>query len=396
MTSTANYSAGIETNNTQITYVAEGTYAATTPPSSGWGAIRYISENLTGTKNRSRPGEINNAREAIQGVTVSEAAAGTINGALSYSTFDQFFATAMNNVWTVTTITGSSGNIALAVSGSITLTISSTTWVGITAGMWIRLTGFSNAVNNNIYRITSMTSTVLTLAAPFCTPVAETPAGSAAVVNAHQIMNSNVFTSLYIQKQLQSGSAYLVYPGAYVTGFTVQGQVGQFVQANFPVIASQEMSANAAQTGSTGLTAPTGTVNNTVKNFLGITWNDVLINATCDSFAITVANNGAAAEYGLGSSTSAGVLAGTFEVNGQLGMYFKDFTYYSLFKAETSGRLSIATRDAAGNAYVFTFLNCVLLNPQIVAGGPGQSVMAKFTIEGSPQSGGGTLTIDKL
>src|SRR5207245_173457 len=104
------------------------------------------------------------------------------------------------------------------------------------------------------------------------------------------------------------------------------------------------------------------------------------------SFSLNINNAGAALEFGMGSSVAAGVLAGTLEVTGNVKMFFKDFTLYTRFKNETAGTLEFITKDSAGNAYVFTLLNAVLLNPQIQAGGPGQPVYATFSIEGNPQS----------
>ena len=404
MVATTGYNAGIETNSTQMSYAVEtafcgGNVNTPTAPAVAFKALRYVSENMSGSKNRQRPNEINITREATQAVTVSEQAAGTLNGALSYTTYDDLFASGVGNQWgTPVSIAGATGDIILAGSGpTYTLTAGAGKWAGITAGMWIRLLGFtlSGGVNNNIYKVVSTTSTVLTLNAPFNSPVAETPAGSAAQVRALQMGNGTTFTSLFLQQQLSS-ALFLRYPGSYVSGFTVQGSVGNFVQSNFNIIATQEL--NSITNASTGgvVAAPTGSVFNCVGNFSGITWNNALVAATIDQFTITANNAGAAAQYGLGSAAAAGMLSGTFECNGTFRLFFKDFTLYQNFKSETLGTLSIAMKDGSGNAYVFTLPNATLMNPQVSAGGPGQAVMAQFTIEGNPQAAGGTLLIDRL
>jgi len=141
---TTGYSAGIETNSTQITYVVETAFAPAAPPTTGWKAIRYISENLAGSKNRNRPNEINVTREMTQAVTVSEQATGSINGALSYNTYDDFFASAMNSAFpTPVALTSTGTDMALAVSGSITLTAAAGKWANLVAGQWIRLLGYA-------------------------------------------------------------------------------------------------------------------------------------------------------------------------------------------------------------------------------------------------------------
>ena len=126
----------------------------------------------------------------------------------------------------------------------VTVTAAAGKFTNLLAGQWIRLLGYaaSASVNNNLYRITAMspstpaTATALTLAAPFNVPVTETPATTTGRLRASQITNGVTFTSLYVQKQLQSGSYYLVYPGSYCTGIQIAGSVGQFVTANFPLL----------------------------------------------------------------------------------------------------------------------------------------------------------------
>lgn len=404
MPATTNYTTAIETNATQLSYAVEtafcgGSVTAPTAPAVAFKALRYMSENLAGSKNRQRPQEINPTREMTQAVTVSEQAQGAINGALSFGTYDDLFWSALNAAAPAPiAVAGAAGDIALAGAGpTYTFTAGAGKWAGITPGMWIKTLGFvsNGGVNNNLYRVVSATSTVLTVNAPFHTPVAETPTGTNAQVRACQVMNGTYFTSLFLQQQLSS-ALFLRYPGAYVTGFQVGGSIGNFITSNFNVTATQEI--NSTTNASTGgvVAAPSGSVMNTVGNFLGVSWNNVAIAATCDQFQLTCNNDGAAAQYGLGSASAAGVLSGTFTASGTLRMYFKDFTYYQNFKSETQGSLGIACRDATGQTYVFTLPNAFLFNPNISAGGPGQSVMAEFQFEGNPQATGGTLLIDKL
>jgi hypothetical protein len=299
---------------------------------------------------------------------------------------------------TAQVIAGVAGDIALTnVSGTSATLISTTAgkFTNIAAGQWIRLLGFTNAVNNAFYRVSSKVSAMSLVLTSLAATVTETPALTAAQVRAQTVQNGVSFKSLYIQQKL-SPALWLNYPGAYVSTWTLTGGIGQFLSGAFSVLAQQEKSATAdASTGGI-LPAPSGKVIDPINGFVGALWNDAPIAATVDSFSLSVANTGAAIEFGMGSSLAAGILTGTMEVTGSIKMYFKDFTLYSRFKAETAGVLEFIVKDSSGNAYVVTLLNALLLNANINAGGPGQAVWVTFTIEGNPQSTGGTIQVDKL
>lgn len=400
MTATASYQAGTEANAAQLSYGAEATWGVV--PATTFQAIRATSETLAGTRDRTRPQEFNTAREMATAVTTRVQAGGNIAFALSYATYDDFLSCALGADWGATVaIAGVAADITLTNSSALVAVLSSTTsnkFSTVALGAWVRTLGFSNSANNDIWRVTarasnvSMTLTKVTTGAP----VTETPTGTLAQVRACLIQNSTTFKSLYMQKKLSS-SLWLNYPGWYPTAFTLSGGVGQFLNGSFTSIAQQELSAT-ADASSGGITAaPSGRVHDPISGFTGVYWNEAKIVGTVDSFSLNVANTGAALEFGMGSSAAAGIMAGTLEVNGgTLKMYFNAFTLYAQAAAETAGRLSIITKDSLGNAYVITLLSAILINPKILAGGPGQAVYAEFTIEGGPQSGGGTIQIDRL
>ena len=66
MPATAGYQAGVETNQTRISYAVEATWGIA--PAIPFQAIRYMSDTLAETKTRQRPSEINITREASQAV----------------------------------------------------------------------------------------------------------------------------------------------------------------------------------------------------------------------------------------------------------------------------------------------------------------------------------------
>jgi hypothetical protein len=399
MPATTSYQAGSEANNVQLSYGVESVWG--TVPATTFQAIRFTSETLASTKTRNRPQEVATTREMAAAVTVQVSGGGGVNFALSYGTYDDMLSALLGNDWgAVQTLAGIAGDVSITNLTGTTATLASTLgtkFSGIALGQWIRTLGFTNATNNDIWRVTarasnsSMTLTKATAGAP----VTETPAGTAAQVRAQTIANGTQFKSLFFQKKL-GASLWLNYPGVYPSDCTLSGGVGQFLNGAFTLLAQQELSAVAdASTGGV-LAAPAGRVHDPVGGFVGVFQNEAKLAATVDTFSLKIANTGAALEFGMGSAAAAGVLMGTLEVTGSMKLYFKDFTLYARYLAETQGALEFITKDATGNAYVITLPAATLMNPQIVAGGVGQAVFATFQIEGNPQATGGTIQIDKL
>lgn len=389
----------IDTNASQVSYGVEATWG--TAPATTFNAIRYTGETLSMNKTRTRPTEINSAREVIQAVTTSLTAGGALNYALSFSTYDDFFASAINGTWpALTSIAGVAGDIVLTNVSPTSCTITSATagkFTAITQGSWIRTLGFvsSAGVNNQIMYVAVKTSALSITCTTTTATVTETPTGTLAQIRQRNLRNGTGFTSLYIQ-QKYSSALWLRYGGAYVSGLTITGGIGNYLSGAITVIAQSE--ASATVTADTGgiIAAPAGSVMNPIGGFGGVFWNEASIGIV-DSFTLNIACPGAALEYGMGSATAQGIMQGNLEVTGTVKMYFQNFTLYATFLAETQGRLSIIAKDTAGQAYVFQLLNAFLNNPTIDAGGPNTAVFATFQLEGNPVTGATTtLSIDSL
>lgn len=390
---TTGYQAGTEANQLQISYGAEAAWGVA--PAAQFQAIRTMSESLSSTKTRTRPTELNTTGEVSAAVTTQVSAGGQIQFGLSYGTFDDLIAGALNSTWQVPlVIAGAAGDISTVAAGNKLTSATAGKFTGIRVGSWIRTFGFTNAANNGVFRVASMPD-AQTLVLAGGVLVNETPAGTAAQIRASSITNGTTFNSFYLQKKFGAG-LFLAYPGSYVSAMQLSGGIGKFLQGSFTFLSQQEISATAdASTGGIKA-APTGRVHDPVGGFKGAYWNETIVSSAVDSFEIDVTATGAAQEFGMGSAAAAGVIQGLIEVKGSLKVYFKDFTLYTLFKNETYGALELITYDAAANAYVITVPNSTLTDPKILAGGQNQAVMAQFSIEGNPQAAGGSIIIDRL
>jgi hypothetical protein len=206
----------------------------------------------------------------------------------------------------------------------------------------------------------------------------------------------------------------LRYTGAFPTGGSLDVGVGDYLKGTMSFLNKEEASATTEVASATYLPAPTGTIIESVKG-IGSVWRGVntgttpgvpaVVDAIIQKIGIKWNKESAAAQYGIGSAAAKGMRSGKLLVTGSLSSYFKDFSLYTQFRDEAGGPVSFFALDgpataAATKGYMFTICNATIMNPKVVAGGPGQDVMADFEIEGNPDIsstnifGGKTIQID--
>jgi hypothetical protein len=193
--------------------------------------------------------------------------------------------------------------------------------------------------------------------------------------------NGNLFKSLYFQKRYASNS-WRRYRGLYVTSCSLNLAVGQFMAANFNCVAiGEEKSTSSASTGAI-TAAPGGTVFSAVTSLSDLEIDGSPVDGVVESIRLDITNEGAAGQFGIGSALAQGVLPGVLTVGGEVRIFFKNDTYYDRFVDETEGDIAFTLTDVAGNTYLFELLNFALMNPNATAGGPGQSLISAFSLEG--------------
>ena len=95
---TTGYQAGAESNLVRMSYGPEANWSV--KPGVAFKNIRLMSENLSSTKTRNRPAELDPTGQVSSAITTQLAAGGGINFALSYGTFDDFLASVLGGAWT--------------------------------------------------------------------------------------------------------------------------------------------------------------------------------------------------------------------------------------------------------------------------------------------------------
>jgi hypothetical protein len=395
--SVTGYQAGIETTETQLSYVPESAWGTT--PSAAFAALRTTGSSLQGSKSRTRPNEITGVRRVSSAITQQEQAGGAINFNLSYGTYDDFFAGALGNDWTAAqTIAGVSGDITVTITKNVLSSTTSNKFQNLVEGQWIELRGFtaSAGANNGYYRIATKTNNQSLILAGRPVASTETPAGAAASVrNSGMLRNGDLVKSFTIQNRF-APTVWLRYAASMIAGFSLSSNVGQEFRGSFNIVSRDEVSAIAAAGNGTVNPAPTGGFFDTVAAFGGVQIDDTAPTTAVNSVSLTVSREGAGMDYGMGSAAAQGARWGQVQVAGQIELYFRDLTQYALFKNETRSRVSWRKRDPAGNSYIVTLPGSNLMNPVIQVGGPNQAILVRFDIEGGNDLALPAIQIDRF
>lgn len=413
---TTDYAAAIDSNDLIMSYVAEAAWGVT-PSTPAFQNIRLDSEGFSGSKTRTRPSEIDPAGQASAAITTKEESTGSLNFSVSAGEASNvLLAASMGGVWT-TGGTYSGSDVSMTVKDGNSQSVLTATGGAFTdpgagliiIGQFLKIFSASNAANCLIGRVVAVTATTITLDCLSGTPTAG--AMGATTIKGVCLRNGTTFNSFTFQKKLSS-ALFLRYAGAFPNDGSLDVGVGDYLKGTMSFLNKSQVSATTEIADASYVAAPTGTVIDSVKG-IGTVWRGVDTGVTAgypapiegivQKIGVKWSKEGAAAQYGIGSSSAAGVRPGKITVTGSLSTFFKDFALYSQYINEQTGPISFYALDglptsSVTKGYVITFCNATIMNPKVVAGGPGQDVMADFEIEGNPdvtsKFGGKTIQID--
>lgn len=420
---TTGYAAAIDSNDIEMAYIAETVWGTT--PSGNFQAIRLDSEGFSGTKSRTKPNEIDPSGQASASITTKEEATGSLNFSVSAGTHNDLIAASLAGVWsTAVSYTGSDVAITAADGSAKTCTITATAATFATTpgdllvvGQCVKVYAGVATTQRGIARVKAVVSdTEIDLDCCSWTPVI-TAAGTdpgemgATTIKGRFVRNGTTFNSFSFEKKL-SDSLFLKYAGSFPSGGSLDVGTGDYLKGTLSFLCKAQVSGTTS--GSTGAYAapPTGTVIDSIKG-IGTVWRGVdagttpgpvaAIAGVVQKIGVKWNKEGAASQFGMGSVASLGVRPGKMQVTGSLSTYFADFALYDQYINEQTGPISFHALDGYANSadakgYVITFCNATIMNPKVVAGGPGQDIMADFEIEGNPDVcsmyGGKTIQID--
>lgn len=388
---TTDYAAAIDTNEIIMSYGPEAQWGVN--PGGTFQDIRLDSEGFSGSKSRTRPNEINSDGQASAAITTKEESTGSLNFSLSAGTHNELLASSLASTFSTPLAMVDLTTIGAATATGFTDSANGFVTAGIVVGQMIKVSGFVTAGNNGVFRVDTVAAGSIETTPK---PAADEAATPAITIKGSMLRNGKIIQSFFFQKQL-AADKFLTYAGAWPTGGTLDVAVGDYMKGTLNFLNKAEEKA-VLDSASGHTAAPTGKVIDSINGIGSIYRNGSVIDAIIQKIGAKWEKGNARAQYGIGSASAKGIGSGLITVTGSLGSYFKDFALYDEFKNETGGPIWFQALDSTGKGYVLTFCNATIMNPKIVAGGPGQDVMAEFEIEGNPDTsgvyGGKTIQID--
>ena len=344
-------------------------------------------------------------------------ASGTISGTARISgtptatvltLFECSFTPVDGTIAGVTTISSGNTTVLTASDGAFTTTNP------FVRGQFVKIYTGTGTTHRGIARIAAApTATTLTLDMCSFVPLS-VEAGAAAgatSIKGSYVRNGITFQSYTVEKKFSS-TAYMRYAGSFPTGGSLDVGTGEYLKGTLSFLCKYEVAATTMIAGATYPTAFTGTVIDSVKGigtvFRGVDSGNTAgtpsaINGVVQKLGIKWSKEGAASQGGIGATYALGMRSGKILVTGSMSTYFADFELFNQYKNEQAGPICFHALDgdaalSTTKGFVLSICNGTIMNPKVVAGGPGQDVMAEFEVEGNPDVtgafGGKTVQID--
>lgn len=394
---TAGLAAGAQTNDTRLDYALEATYKVS--PTGNYQALRITGDSLSRSQTTSRPDEINEIKEVAQSVVTQISASGSISGALSTTTYDDFLSGVFGDDWLA-----APPSVTVSATATATLTPKSAAVGGhdLISGS----ISFASFPDHGTVRVLDPTNQIdafvpyisldggLRFVGGMLPVTTDTALSNGSTITLADIENSNVDKTFTVRKKILGN--FLMYPGSLINQAQIQLQQGQFGTVSFDLLSANEVRSQ-TDLATSVLPAPTGKVHNTVNNFLGCWINGIQPEGCVTTATLTFGRDGSGSDYGLGHADACGVRSGSFTASGSIEFYFRTWDQYQQMLDDVQAPIVIKTADDAGNGYAFVFKNAALRNGKIPTSGKNQTFKVSFDLEGNPaEESEGTCAIFRL
>lgn len=225
-------------NLSRLAFIQEVAFG-TTPATPAGQTVRKTGFSLNADRNY-----IDNPELRTDGMTATGRGGalrgkGSINGKLSYGTYDAFLAASLgnfdwfSNVIKIKPILADTGATVQMTAATRTLTrpAGSFTADGFVVGDYVTLSGFTNAGNNGVCQLATVGTTTMTFNA---SPTSLTPVDEAA--NANVSITLNTRPSFTMEKAHMVNGIYFPFTGCVIDGFEMSGKVNEAIDIKFDLV----------------------------------------------------------------------------------------------------------------------------------------------------------------
>lgn len=257
--------------------------------------------------------------------------------------------------------------ITLAVAGTgTTITDSGNGLItaGFRVGMVVNVDGFTTAANNGPVEITAVAAGVMSVTSMIGNTLIDEIAGDTVTITGNMLRNGTDLRSFTFEKKLNT-DIYHNFVGERNNGITLEFAAKSIITGNMVLLGQTvSTSTSSLEARATGYTpVNSADVMDATSNVSGLKLNGNDLDTNGDfiqSWSFTLNNNlraiDAAANFG-----SVAVVNGSASNSGSIAMFFRDNTYYNLFRANTAMPFKFYITDGAGN-YLFFYMPRIKFN----------------------------------
>ncbi|MCP1231722.1 phage tail tube protein [Acetobacter indonesiensis] len=419
---TTGYAAGEQTNTSPVDYALETTY--NTAPGGTYQRLRITGESLAVQDGTSTPDEINDLPEDAETVLTSRSVSGSVNGALSYGTYDDFLAAILGNDW-MAAPAAANAPIVVAAGNSVQISYGQSANSGQDA-LWSHTTAatagnvFATWPATGIVRVTDAANKIDVFAAyqsiktggttllfapgafsSVYTAIANMGSSNAqtadlsvgATITLVDIVNAKLGKTFTFRKKLSGKFQH--FTGCMISQVQIQLQKGQPPTVQIDVVGS-DMAVSTVDISGSVKGATASPLMDTVVGFLGCTIFGSAPAGCVQSATITLARNNSGQDTGMGHVGACGVQLGSLKASMDIEYFFKDFTEFTAWQAGKKGAVSVSIKGADGYGYQFTLLNGRIFNPKNPISGKNATIVTTVSVTGNRLPNGGTVVINRI
>ena len=380
-----------DTNRVSLYYSIESTWNET-PSTPTMLELPFVSDTLGHKKATVVPSTIRSDRAEEDIVRVGEDASGDVNFEFRHGIYDDFIACVLGSTYTTVTIAGGTDISASTTDDSFN-SAAAQNFVssGIVAGMWIRTAGFSNAANNGLFKVLTVTTLKITVDANLTTE----SAGASVGITAKMVRNGTTKRSVLVEKRWNDIAQYQSFRGMRVGQMNLNLTSRQLVTGSFSL-----MGANGPMAGSTvaGSSSPAASraVYDASNNVAVLSEASTTFLTPITSLQMTI-NGNLRMQPAVANRFPIGIGLGTLEITGNMEAYFENSTVWTKFYNHTSTNLFFRLTDAASRHILVTIPKLYFAEGDIPTQGANQDAFIPLPLRAAYDSTAGyTIQFDIL
>lgn len=332
-------------------YIEEVTLGTT--PAAALRLINVVSSSIDGQIGTTVSNQISAARVETDLIRTEGSTSGDLGIEWSYGAYNDFVEGALGADWnTAFTLTATDISAATA-DDSFNSVAAAWNTSTILPGYWIKVSGFANAANNGIFKVVSVTTAKIVVAANLVTEAA----GPSVTVKGQSIRNGVTRKSYTIEREFSDlSNTFVSHTGMVPNTMNLAASVGSIVTGSFGFNGMTTTYATSTVGTGADLSAVSNDVFDPVDSMGDVVIDGTVFAGCVRSIDLTTTNNTRNTQC-LGSLYPTSITLGTLGVTGNIEIYFNNYTMIEKFLNGTSISLSYSFSDSAGNYLVVDMPN---------------------------------------